>query len=974
MDTTQPVSWPAGGGKLGELIRGHDWAATPLGPRNTWPQSLRTLTDLVLDSSVMMSLMVGPRAVLIYNDAYAAGIGKRHPRALGVSAFDAFSDTAPVWKPLFEQALAGECVSVRDLPFRLSSGGELARDEGWYDLTYSPIRNEAGEVAGVLAILADTTDRVLADRACAAAQQVMRAREAHARAIIANLPGGAAFVVDHDLRYRLAGGEGLLAVGRRPAEFEGKTLAEALGPTEAAAFEPFYRRGLAGEPFTDERNEDGRVFATRGVPLRDEHGAVDAVLALSFDITEHKRAQEALRASEDRLRVATHAAQIATFDIDIASGRVVLDPNTMMVLYGSSSGRTDPRPQDPLQLMQEWLRPADARRHGELLQATMRGEGDLHNQLLVRDPATGAESWVEVSATLVRDAAGRPSRVVGIMHNISARKQAEEAQRETESRQAFLLELSDTLRPLGEAAEIQAATSRLLGTYLGADRSMYAEVEGAPGAEEGVVRGQYVRPARGGDPPSVPFPERFAYRPFGARTMPARRSGELLVVANIDAEPTLDTAERAAWASAGVRAAVVAPLVKGGRLVAEFGVQSAAPRAWTPAEVALVQDVAERTWAAVERARAEAALRESEARYRTLFEKIDEGFCTIEVLFGTDGEPVDYVFLETNTAFVQQTGLEGAVGRRMRELAPEHELFWFETYGRIARTGTPERFEHRAAALGHRYEVYAFRIGRPEQHRVAILFNDITQRKQAETEAERLAVAEAVAAERQALLKRIVRAQEEERAKVAREVHDSVTQLAHVAAIHLDRAVELLPSSPEQARPSAERGRDLVRQAANEARRLIAGLRPEMLDLAGLAGALQQEVDALRRAGWRVELEDADLAGVRLDPEAEITLFRVAQEALSNVRKHAGHARVRVRLKRQDGSVRLEVRDWGRGFEPTAVRPTAEGEHVGLTGMRERMDLLGGKLEVRSDPEHGTAIRATLPFAEAPKRGRKRPG
>jgi signal transduction histidine kinase len=237
-----------------------------------------------------------------------------------------------------------------------------------------------------------------------------------------------------------------------------------------------------------------------------------------------------------------------------------------------------------------------------------------------------------------------------------------------------------------------------------------------------------------------------------------------------------------------------------------------------------------------------------------------------------------------------------------------------------------------------------------------------------------LLVAQAVAAERQALLKSIVRAQEDERARVAREVHDSVTQLAHAAAIHLDQAVELLPSSPERARPSAERGRDLARQAANEARRLIAGLRPEMLDLAGLAGALQQEVEALRAAGWRVDFDARDLAGVRLEPEAEITLFRVAQEALSNVRKYAGHARVRVRLKRQDGSVRLEVRDWGRGFDPRAVRPTTDGEHVGLTGMRERMDLLGGTLEVRSDPDHGTTIRATLPLEEPPKRGRARPG
>ena len=231
-------------------------------------------------------------------------------------------------------------------------------------------------------------------------------------------------------------------------------------------------------------------------------------------------------------------------------------------------------------------------------------------------------------------------------------------------------------------------------------------------------------------------------------------------------------------------------------------------------------------------------------------------------------------------------------------------------------------------------------------------------------ERERLAVAEAVAAERQALLKRIVHAQEEERAKVAREVHDSVTQLAHAAAIHLDNAVELLDGMPAPARAAVERGRDLVRQAATEARRLIAGLRPETLDTLGLVGAVGQEVEALRSAGWRVDFEDGDLAGVRLDPEAEITLFRVAQEALSNVRKHAGHARVRVRLRHQDGTVRLDVRDWGRGFDPRAVRSGARGEHVGLVGMRERMHLVGGQLVVRSSTDQGTSVRATLPLAQ----------
>jgi PAS domain S-box-containing protein len=91
-------------------------------------------------------------------------------------------------------------------------------------------------------------------------------------------------------------------------------------------------------------------------------------------------------------------------------------------------------------------------------------------------------------------------------------------------------------------------------------------------------------------------------------------------------------------------------------------------------------------------------LRESEERYRILFESIDEGFCTVEVLFNARDEPVDYRFLETNRAFAQQTGLEGAAGKTMRQLVPSHERYWFELYGRVARTGEPVRFEERAEA------------------------------------------------------------------------------------------------------------------------------------------------------------------------------------------------------------------------------------------------------------------------------------
>ena len=133
-----------------------------------------------------------------------------------------------------------------------------------------------------------------------------------------------------------------------------------------------------------------------------------------------------------------------------------------------------------------------------------------------------------------------------------------------------------------------------------------------------------------------------------------------------------------------------------------------------------------------QRNQAEEALRESERRFRTLFESMDEGYCVLEVIFDGRGNPTDYRFLEVNPQFEKQTGIKDAKGRLMREIAPDHEQHWFDIYGRIALTGETLRFENAAAALGRYYDVCAFRVGPAEMRRVGVVFNDITERKRAE--------------------------------------------------------------------------------------------------------------------------------------------------------------------------------------------------------------------------------------------------
>jgi PAS domain S-box-containing protein len=334
-------------------------------------------------------------------------------------------------------------------------------------------------------------------------------------------------------------------------------------------------------------------------------------------------------------------------------------------------------------------------------------------------------SLIDVSLTIspIVDAAGEVVAASKIARDITQRKRMEAATRESQQRQAFLLRLADAMRGTADPVAVQNIAMRMLGERLGAARAFYFL------AEREDDQWVHVIEAEGFHLPGFPVSDGRHPQVIGRDgAIAGLARGETLVCADAHAE----NACRCRLGICGapeVGACVAVPITKAGAYLGGVCIQSAVPRAWTPAELRLIEEVAERTWNAVERARAKTERRESEIKYRTLFDSVDEGFCVVELCFDAADKPVDYVFIEANPVVEAQTGQGSLIGRRISEVAPNMERFWLETFGKVALTGKAERFEHRSITYNRWYSVYAFPVGAPELRRIAILSQEITQRK-----------------------------------------------------------------------------------------------------------------------------------------------------------------------------------------------------------------------------------------------------
>lgn len=416
MGSGSSPGWPIGDGEMAARIRTHDWTSTALGAPEGWPQSLRTAVDLLLPVSFAMVALWGPELIQIYNDAYRDLMGAKHPAGLGQPAAACWHEIADVTAPIYRRVRLGETVTLQNAHFPIARNG--APEDAWFTLSYSPIRDEAGTVAGIFLVIAEATRQHRAEGA-------LRDSEEQLAAIFANAAVGLSELTP-DGRFLRANGEICRILGRTHAEVLGLTVLDVTYPDDVPQSLDTVAEALrTDEPVTlDKRyvRPDGTyVWANSRVQTL-HHGPnyPSTLLAVTTDLTARRLAEERIRESEERFRALANLVPVLLWRSD-ASG-LAYSQNQSFLDY---SGLTQDETQDF-----GWLgviHPDDRE-----TARTAFGDGFRHQRIIEvqhrirrRD---GQYRWFLVRQVPVMDPGGRVTQWFGAamdiheMHELQARQ------------------------------------------------------------------------------------------------------------------------------------------------------------------------------------------------------------------------------------------------------------------------------------------------------------------------------------------------------------------------------------------------------------------------------------------------------------------------------------------------------------------------------------------------------------------------
>ncbi len=298
--------FPMGGGELAELIRAFDWSETSIGAIASWPQSLKTVTDMLLRSPLPIVLLWGPEGIMIYNDAYSVFSGGRHPQLLGSKVREGWPEVADFNDNVMKVGLAGETLSYKDQELTLYRRGR--GEQVWMNLDYSPVIDESGQPAGVIAFVVETTERM-------AAQNELRASEERFRALVTAASNVVYRMSADGKEMRLLDGRGLLSDMDMPRV---AWQAEYLFPEDRAAVAREIDEAIRNKRMLEiehrVRRADGSVGWTfsRAIPLFDAAGEITEWFGAASDVTERHSAEHRLRLVVNELnhRVKNNLAMI----------------------------------------------------------------------------------------------------------------------------------------------------------------------------------------------------------------------------------------------------------------------------------------------------------------------------------------------------------------------------------------------------------------------------------------------------------------------------------------------------------------------------------------------------------------------------------------------------------------------------------------------------------------------------------------
>lgn len=419
--TAKPAPAPRGRlqarGPVAEMIGARDWSRSPLGPPEHWPASLRTVVELMLASKFPMFVAWGADLGFLYNDAYAPILGEKHPAALG-QPFEAI--WSEIWTdivPMVEAAMDGKSTYFEDLPLIMNRKGH--DEQTWFTFSYSPVRDESGEVAGIFCACTETTDRMLVDRRVAA-EQVRQ------RAMLQQMPGFAAVMTGPDHTFDYVNDAYVDIAG--PREFIGRTVREAFPELEGQGFfelldqvyatgERYFARNL---PVQLAGQDGDRIVDFIFEPVRDPDGHVNGIFVGGYDSTEASEATLALEENQARLKQALEAANLGTFvwfpDRDWAEA-----DDRMMAMFALPSDA-------PLTLqtaLAESIHPEDGPAYAEAVGRALDPAGDhrLNHDIRVIQP-DGTLRWLTISGQVQFDG-DRPVQMAGTAQDVTALRDSE---------------------------------------------------------------------------------------------------------------------------------------------------------------------------------------------------------------------------------------------------------------------------------------------------------------------------------------------------------------------------------------------------------------------------------------------------------------------------------------------------------------------------------------------------------------------